>query len=162
MSCSTILLVCVVLLEFGPQGGGPVPCTCLMSNGTQSCQTNFGPRPNPVPDAINCGSQLCTATSPDPTCPINANTRWTNPGPPEHWVVELARFSPPPPEAKGHLREHVLSHTCTHKYYCSLCQENLQASPPGSYCLKQSFSDQYIQLYALCLDNGQMQECFGN
>jgi len=167
MSCTALLLACVFLLEFGPQGGGPggggpVPCTCLMSNGTLSCLSEFGTRPPGQPDTVNCGAQICQATLP-PTCPINATIRWTNPIDATSWIVESPKFTVPPLGSVGQMRTPVGVQVCTYDSFCSGCQFNPQMSPQGEYCLKQTVAKQTYPLYALCLDGaGQPQPCEGN
>jgi len=155
MSCSAILLACVVLLEFGPQGGGPVPCTCLMSNGTLSCLSEFGPRPQEQPDTVNCVAQICQATLPHPTCPINESIRWTNPTNVTSWIIESPKFTVPPLGSVGQMRTPLAVQVCTFDSFCSGCKFNPQ--------IKQTVEKQSYPLYALCLDGaGQPQQCEGN
>lgn len=72
-------LICVVLFQGGPGGGGGRPpleaCTCLMVDGTQSCKSVYGPYPGLVVPPPDC-DDLCQATVP-PACPESAPIDWT-------------------------------------------------------------------------------------
>jgi len=173
MSCSAILLVCVVLLEFGPGGGGPggggpggpVPCTCLMLDETESC-LKFGVWPGLGPIPIRCHAEICVATTNtngelEPTCPL-AEIRLTRATPQLEWATEVPRFVTPPLGSKGKMRTPSEKRVCTFDVYCGGCLQNNDASPPGEYCMYQNIGKDVIQLYALCLLDGADEECDGN
>ena len=163
---SKMLLVCVVLFQSGPGGGGqggpgggpPLQaCTCLMVDGTQSCQSLFGARPDPSA-SLSCSDQICSATTNaqgalDPTCPLPVGNKVTKSEPVEVWQTEMLKYKPPGPGQQGMDRYPTTQWPCNTEYFCFDCYERTNISPRGMYCATSITPIDWIPLYGLCTNS---------
>lgn len=146
-------LICVVLFQGGPGGGGGRPpleaCTCLMVDGTQSCATAFGAWPGPNPSKIICDTKICDATTP-PTCNKPAPNTWRENMSPAQWATEHIKYKVPGAGEQGMQRKQTTGWVCTVDYTCNDCEWFGDKSPAGYYCTPTYVSVNRLQLYGLC------------
>jgi hypothetical protein len=145
-------LICVVLFQGGPGGGGGTPpleaCTCLMVDGTQSCKSVYGTRPGLIEPPSDC-DDLCQATVP-PSCPESAPIDWTVYVSEDQWKSDFVHYKVPGPGESGMERRRTSEFNCSTDFKCDKCKlfENIQ--PNGWYCVTSETPQMPIGLFGLC------------
>jgi hypothetical protein len=134
---------------------GPVACTCVVQDGTTSCQVLYGNRVDTPQQTIDDYSNTCVRTR----C---TGTTCNNPPPGQHplqvdvspvnWGTLRVAFRTPVAPETGVAMESNVAYSCQEIHFCNECiyYDRRPGLSAGKYCAKKIYYGKAVPGYAPC------------